>query len=261
MDESSSEKTRLKNRNVFLHAGPFQDRQKISVGFSFFYEYNLEYRTEDFQPLRQYLSKEIEKSNYTPQENQQLQLLRNQPRLTKSEAKTLLAIWNTLVNFDGKGLSGDQRQPGERIRIYKEGDDLRLNNPVRIGDFNQKGIMECAEIATVTHDLFSHLPDYDSFFIKGVTSSGAVKPEPHAFVIIKDKKNPLRYILVDNSFHVKQELPNGEYFRMPFCSVLRPEQKTLLEDGKNITVNMYGESHQYRIGTAHTPEGTYKSKF
>ena len=242
MQDEANEGTPRPRINLFLYKGKFSSGKKVEAGGDLFEDYLLTYHEEDFIPIRERFNKNRKSSFDQIMINYLLSI-----GLQNEECLDILAVWQTLIDFNGGILSHGPDKTIERVRIYHSR-ELPPFKDIRITNFENKELLECTEIAVITNDLLSYA-GYNSFFADGVTYPQPDNPDGHNFVIIRSKTDPTKYIFIDNSFHALSPKNNqNPQIRLPFCSILSSNQIISLEDGDNIICSFLGQDHVYRIG-------------
>ncbi len=246
--------------SYFLKRSVFGEGEKIDVGTTFFDELSFYFKEIDFKELRKMVEEMLANpaSEFSGEDIILLQTLVKSGKLHEDEAKIILVLWRVLEKYNGGELTHGELKAKERVDMYLRADRSRKFVPVGLKDFKGKQFMECVEIATVVHDAVAHTDAKNqSYAIRGLVYHEDGTTEPHMFNVLA-LNGSVRFMLVDMSYHVARQNTDDKISRIPFVALLEPDQLQNLQAGQRFDVTFLDVSHSYRVGTPHTPSGTFK---
>lgn len=255
MDKTAELEQSQERINLCFHKGPFKEGEKISAGWSLVSDMELTYRGKDFEPVRVLFDtyrKNIGKPS--PPDKRLMDELERGDKITASQARDLVSALKAIEDFNGGDLSNNLSASRDRSRLYKDS----AVREVGIGEFKGKQMIQCSEIAILLHDIFSHTNNYESIFVESAVTYLGDEAQGHSFVLVRPLSGESRYLLLDFSYQVTLADRSKS---VPFCSSLSKDQVEGLEKGEDISCEMLGVKHTYRIGTPFTPSGSWKSSF
>jgi len=265
MSDTSQEQNNLKPSEKllppdsdFLHHR-IKPGEKRSIGFSMFQEYYITYSNQD----EQLLANQWQNISAKPDSYQEYISQLSDSALTKDEISFIAQVAATIVNLNGRQIGeedvANRDQLGEldkkRLRAYENTD---IGKVVSLSDIQGKGFVMCAEASLIGQGLSQYCEGYHVASATVVSRADTKSAEGHELnFLISDDEN--RVILFDVAYGVIKEV-NGKKILIPWVTLLTTSQVADLEKGKNVSLEAMGEKRAYRIGTPHTPSGTWKTQ-
>jgi len=238
----------------FLHHS-VRPGEKRNLGFSMFEEYYITYSDKDKQLLANLWQSISDKHDSYQIYTSQL----SDMTLTEAEISFIARAAATTVSLNGsqigEGISSQEQLKElsqKRIGAYKDTD---MNRVVSLSDIQGKGIIMCAEASLVGQGLSQYAEGYHVASADVVSRADTDLAEGHQInFLINDDES--RVILFDMAYGVKRGVSDKKML-IPYVALLTREQIMGFENGQNVTVESMGEKRVYRIGTRHTPPGTW----
>lgn len=261
-EPQASEEIRLKHPEKvlppdsnFLHHS-VRPGEKRNIGFSMFEESYLTYSEHD----KQLLDNLWQTVSENPDSYRAYVSSLSDPSLTEEETLFIARAAATVVALNGQQIGegiANQEQfkilDQKRIKAYKDTD---IGNVVSLTDIQGKGIIMCAEASLVGQGLSQYAKGYHVASADVVSRADTDLAEGHQInFLINDDES--RVILFDMAYGVMREVSDKKML-MPYVALLTREQIMGFENGQNVTLESMGEKRVYRIGTRHTPPGTWR---
>jgi hypothetical protein len=235
--------------------------EKRQIAFSMFEDFMLTFSAADKELMSRILGSE----QVTELSDLYIKCLEGQVELTSSEVQHIARVAAAIVKFNGQQIGEGITTAEElnalqqkRLDAYKNTDMGTHGRTTTLSDIQSEGIVMCAEAALVAQALENNLSGYSTVAVDAVSQANTESAGGHVFNIMISQ-NGERVVLVDYAYSVVVSI-DEEVIGMPFVCILNEDQIRNLEEGMNVELSSMGVVRSYRIGTAHTSEGTWKSK-